>query len=359
MCIKAPFSSQPKKDNLPPPKGANAVPAAEQADITSGLVVFPNIASDSVLPTFTFSISDHDNLLRGLKDSGSQSTFASKKLYDLDLRLLMITYLSITGFNGTKSYKSKVVKVPIRIRDCSFSVSAMVVPDINIKLNLPLLGTVVEAFQYKGYCFAGALLTKSTQTIGNTEVLLGSDAAHCILGKDLMFGETKPSIFIESYAGIMPISNISNLVKQLNIYKDKNGLLRLCNKFERFHKDGKTCYFPILLPKDSRITELIIRDLHVKLAHSSLYVLLNEMRKRFYIPRFFSVVKKVISNCITCRKINVQTIKLNQNSYRDFRVNPLNVLLAIVFLDYMGPFHIKQGYQKVKVWILVITCMWS
>ena len=226
LCIKAP-TSQPKKDNLPPAKGANAVPAAEQANVASGLVVFPNIASDSVLPTFTFSISGHDNLLRGLKDSGSQSTFVSKKLYDLH-RFETINdniSLSITGFNGTKSYKSKVVKVPIRIRDSSFSVSAMVVPDIDIKLNLPLLGTVVEAFQNKGYCFGDALLTKSTQEIGNIEVLLGSDAAHCILGKDVMFGETKPSIFIESYAGIMLAGNIKNFVDNLSYLPSSSDLV--------------------------------------------------------------------------------------------------------------------------------------
>ena len=168
-----------------------------------------------------------------------------------------------------------------------------------------------------------------------------------------------PEIFKYFETKDVPLSDIPNLVKQLNICKDRNGLLRVCSKFELFCKDGKTCYFPILLPKDSRITELIIRDLHVKLAHSGLYVLLNEMRKRFYIPRFFSVVKKVINNCITCRKINVRTVKVNQSSYRYFRVNPLNVPFIYSFLGYMGPFHIKQGNQKVKVWIWVITCMWS
>ena len=216
LCVNAP-SSQPKKDSLLSPKGANTISATEQTDITSGVVVFPNLASESVLPTFTFSISGHDNLFRGLKDSGSQSTFVSKKLYDLH-RFETINdniSLSITGFNGTKSYKSKVVEIPIRIKDLSFTVSAMVVPDININLKLPFLGTVVEGFWNKGYYFADALLTNSAQEIGNIHLLLGSDAAHCILGKDVTFGESKPSIFIESHAGIMLSGNIKNFADNL------------------------------------------------------------------------------------------------------------------------------------------------
>ena len=155
------------------------------------------------------------------------------------------------------------------------------------------------------------------------------------------------------------LKDMPNLVRQLNIYKDKNDMLRVCSKFQRFNKDFKGSYFPFLLPKDSRVTELVILDLHAKFAHAGIYALLNEMRKRFYIPRYFSTVKKVLSSCITCRKLNARTIKVNQSSYRDFRVNPPNIPFSYSFLDYMGPFYTKQGNQKMKVWILIITCMWS
>ena len=156
-----------------------------------------------------------------------------------------------------------------------------------------------------------------------------------------------------------PVIEVPNLVRQLNIYKDKYGMLRVCSKFERFKKDSNICYFPLLLPRDSRITELVILDLHVKFFYAGLYALLNEISKRFYIPRYFSVTKKVLNTCIVCRKMNARTIKLSQSSYREFRVNPHNIPFSYGFLDYMGPFYTKQGSERVKVWILIITCMWS
>ncbi|XP_066956284.1 uncharacterized protein [Macrobrachium rosenbergii] len=155
------------------------------------------------------------------------------------------------------------------------------------------------------------------------------------------------------------LKDIPNLIKQLNIYKDKNGLLRVVSKFERFNKNGRTCNFPILLPKDSRITELIISDIHAKHNHVGIYSVMNEMRKRFYIPSYFSTVKRIMRKCVNCRKVNARTIKINQSSYRDIRVNPVKIPFSCSFLDYMGPFNVYHDNKKSKVWVLVITCMWS
>ena len=99
--------------------------------------------------------------------------------------------------------------------------------------------------------------------------------------------------------------------------------------------------------------------LHEKYAHAGCYSLLSELRKTFYIPSYFSNVKKVLKTCISCRKMNERTIKLNQSSYRDFRLHPCEIPFGYCYMDYMGPFQTKQANQKIKVWLLIITCMWS
>ena len=113
------------------------------------------------------------------------------------------------------------------------------------------------------------------------------------------------------------------------------------------------------MPKNRRITELIVFDIHAQYNHAGIYSVMNEMRKRFYIPSYFSVVKKVLKKCVVCRKVNARTFKINQSSYRDFRVNPEQVPFSYSYLDYMGPFNVKEGSKKSKVWVLVFTCMWS
>ena len=165
-----------------------------------------------------------------------------------------------------------------------------------------------------------------------------------------------PEIF-EFFASKKSISDTPNLVSQLNVFKDEEGILRVKAKMFRNIKNSKS--FPLLLPKDSRLTELIIRDIHFKMNHAGAYSVLRELRKKFYIPRSYSVVKKVLRDCIVCRRYNRRTIKLNQSSYRLERLQPPSIPFAYLYLDYIGPFEVKTSSNKSKVWLLCLTCMWS
>ena len=60
------------------------------------------------------------------------------------------------------------------------------------------------------------------------------------------------------------------------------------------------------------------------MSHAGSYSLLSGLREKFWIPQFFSKVKKLLKGCVGCRRFNARTVKLNQNSYRDFRMNPPN-----------------------------------
>ena len=91
----------------------------------------------------------------------------------------------------------------------------MVVPEIAIKLKLPLLGTAINGFLSKGYSFADAGLHSSISEIKDIDILLGSDAAHCILGRDVKFGKGQPSVYVDSPKGIMLVGNIHNLLDNL------------------------------------------------------------------------------------------------------------------------------------------------
>ena len=166
-----------------------------------------------------------------------------------------------------------------------------------------------------------------------------------------------PDIF-EFFVSKKPISKTPNLVNQLNVFKDEDGILRVKAKMFRNVRNSKS--FPLLLPKNSRLTELIIRDIHFKMNHAGAYSVLRELRKKFYIPRSYSIVKTVLKECIICRRYNRRTIKLNQSSYRPERLQPPSIPFSFLFLDYIGPFEVKTtSNNKSKVWLLCLTCMWS
>ena len=157
------------------------------------------------------------------------------------------------------------------------------------------------------------------------------------------------------HLSLKKISKIPNLVSQLNIYQNDSGLLCVKAKFKRW-KDGSSD-FPLLLPKNSHLTDLIIRDVHHKLYHGGVYSVLAELRKYYYIPHNFSVVKKCLKRCVHCSRVNSRSVRLNQSSYRDYRLSPPNVPFKYIFVDYFGPYNVKINGTKVKVFILCITCL--
>ena len=66
----------------------------------------------------------------------------------------------------------------------------------------------------------------------------------------------------------------------------------------------------ILLPTNSKLTELIIRHFHKKLKHAGLEITLANIRSRFRIPKGRNVVRKLIAKCVHCRKIRGKALQL-------------------------------------------------
>jgi hypothetical protein len=150
-----------------------------------------------------------------------------------------------------------------------------------------------------------------------------------------------------------PSSSIPELAGRINLYLDSNAVIRVKNKLPTSQ------VFPVLLSRDSALTKLIIQDIHSSLSHGGVYCVLKQLRSQFWIRGCFSLVRRLLRECIVCKRLNARPIKLNQSAYRDFRLNPPSRVFSYIFIDYMGPWLTVLGSCKVKVWVLVITCLWS
>ena len=153
--------------------------------------------------------------------------------------------------------------------------------------------------------------------------------------------------------------DMPNIVSQLNIFPDQDGLLRVKSKTGRWKDKDDYSYAPILLAKNSLLTEMVINDLHTQTSHSGVYTVLSELRKCFWVPHCFSTVKRVLRRCVSCRHFNNRTLKLPQSPYRDFRLEPPNIPYRSIFIDCLGPFYVHYNGSKKKVWLLCVTCLWS
>ena len=189
-----------------------------------------------------------------------------------------------------------------------------------------------------------------------SEYQIQQDTYNLLVRSDQMEHFKEEIEFLNSKKQI-PNRNIPNIVTRLNVFSD-SGILKVRSKFEKW-SDHKKYNYPVLLSKKSKLTCLIIKHLHENKGHAGVYSVLNELRKRYYVPCHFSTVKSVIKSCIVCRRVNSRSIQINQNSYRDFRVDPDNVCYRNCFVDHFGPYTVKIRGEKRKVWVLLITCMWS
>ena len=90
------------------------------------------------------------------------------------------------------------------------------------------------------------------------------------------------------------------LVRQLRLFLIKD-VIRCGGRIHNapIHESAK---FPILLPQNHHLTQLIVQDAHERILHSGLNSTLTHLRQRYWIPTGRQYVKKIIRRCVTCRK---------------------------------------------------------
>ena len=130
--------------------------------------------------------------------------------------------------------------------------------------------------------------------------------------------------------------NYKQLVGTFGLSEDCNGVLRCKGRLEYsdLPQDAKE---PIILPKDHRLTYLQIQQCHKRVLHSRVRGTLGELRSRFWVPKGRKLVKKVLSQCVVCKKLEGTSFAQTPvSSLREFRVRP-SPPFSKVGVDFAGP----------------------
>lgn len=117
------------------------------------------------------------------------------------------------------------------------------------------------------------------------------------------------------YAEISYLKNEKSVPKSSEIYKkspilDKNNVLRADTRVADadIPQDQKQ---PIILPKFSYITRLIILHFHQRYYHMNHETIINEIRQKYLIPKLRVIFKSILLRCQWC-KINKAVPKVPQ-----------------------------------------------
>ena len=114
---------------------------------------------------------------------------------------------------------------------------------------------------------------------------------------------------------------------------------------------------PMILPQDHHVTELIIRDGHLREGHVGPTQVLATIRQTFWTVHGLTEVRRAIKSCIDCQKRNAKLGGQMMASLSEVRITPLNPPFTFVGVDYFGPFMVTQGRRHVKRYGCLFTCL--
>ena len=115
----------------------------------------------------------------------------------------------------------------------------------------------------------------------------------------------------------------------------------------------------IILPANARITELLVFDMHQKLAHSSPERILHEMRQLYWIPRGRITIRRILNKCFTCKRFNAKPMTPMMAALPSHRLQPFQPAFARTGVDFFGPIEVNIFRRKVKRWGCLFTCLSS
>jgi hypothetical protein len=148
------------------------------------------------------------------------------------------------------------------------------------------------------------------------------------------------------------------LVKNLNLFIDSDSIIRSRGRLDKCVSLSYDVKNPILLPRESFLALLIVRDFHERIKHLGVSSTLNAIRNAgFWIPKGRATVKSIISKCILCKKLNSLSFKYPKVT--DFVADRVNFTKPFQHtgVDYTGHIYVKYGDKVVKMYILIFTCL--
>ncbi|XP_028517674.1 uncharacterized protein LOC114575993 [Exaiptasia diaphana] len=146
----------------------------------------------------------------------------------------------------------------------------------------------------------------------------------------------------------------SSTLFRLDPFTDDDGLIRVGGRLRKSQELTDELKHPVIIPKKSHITTLLIGHAHEKTAHSGRGMTLNELRNQFWVINGNSAVRSFISKCVTCRRLrsNLATQKMADLPEDRMSAAPPFTHCAV---DYFGPFMVKEGRKDLKRSIYVFV----
>ncbi|XP_055523019.1 uncharacterized protein LOC129717193 [Wyeomyia smithii] len=149
----------------------------------------------------------------------------------------------------------------------------------------------------------------------------------------------------------------SSALSKLTPVIDEFGVLRVDTRIKACEYATFDSIYPIILPRDHRITYLVLGWYHRQFKHANDETVINEVRQKFHIPQLRVEVRQTRKRCMWCRVKKPVRIQPRMGQLPKARLTPFQRAFTYVGIDYFGPYHVKVGRATAKRWVALFTCL--
>lgn len=114
---------------------------------------------------------------------------------------------------------------------------------------------------------------------------------------------------------------------------------------------------PIILPKESHVSGLIVRHIHVIFCHPGREYVLSELRRKFWVIGARALINRTLRDCMDCRRRKSKLLTQRMADLPADRVTPGKPAFSFVGIDCFGPFMVKRGRVHEKRYGCLFTCL--
>jgi len=262
-------------------------------------------------------------------------------------------------WNGPHWLKDNISNQPDVIQDTTeemkpkvVSVNSMVTDDFEITTRFSSLQTLIRV---TAYClrFARKCQRQHIETLINTSELRQAQNKIIQIVQRKHFKREIMSLEMRR-----EIDKKSQLL-HLTPFLDENGILRVGGRLQNssLQFDEK---HPIIIPHEDHLSTLIIQDAHQRTLHGGNQLTLAVIRRKYWIIRGKTSVRKILRNCITCHRFKANPVHQIMGNLPEPRVNPSPPFVH-AGIDYAGPIQIRmskgRGNKTYKGYIAIFICM--
>ena len=138
-----------------------------------------------------------------------------------------------------------------------------------------------------------------------------------------------------------------------------DGVLRVGGRLERAPVQYGNKH-PVILPNYSPLTDLFIYRHHLEVGHSGVGHTWTSLRQQYWIIKGSSAVRRVIGNCILCKKRNASVCKQIMADLPECRLQPDSPPFTHVGVDYFGlrDCYARRRFAQIQYIYDQFWCRW-